>query len=680
MLPDRHLTLPYRPEIDGLRAVAVLSVILFHAGFSTLEGGFVGVDIFYVISGFLITRIVVDGLSKGSFSFQTFYARRVKRLLPAALLCLLVTVGFGYLILTPDKYVDLANSAIYAAFFLANLWFANNSGYFDQSAEISPLVHYWSLAVEEQFYLLFPFLIFALHRLWGFGGVRAGVAAMVVVSLGISVVLSPVYPNFSFYLMPTRAWELGVGALLVFLPWKHLDRSVIVSGLFFFGVFALVYAIFFVSRDNPYPGWIAMLPVFGTASIIVSCHSEACAGRRLFASRPMVFLGRISYSAYLWHWPIIAYYRVFVSERGFTTTETWFLVIVSLAVGYASWRLVEERFRYRQLPPIRAVGIGAVATVLVACAPAAVHFVDGFPSRISVKAASITDSRLMWEWPCPDHMQPFPDSADTYCVVGEKWDASRVKGVVWGDSHSLQFAPLLDRIGKARGISLLIAPLECPPYLNGEFVQEAYAKFPHFTQDCTAKHRAMVAWLNRHPEVKLIVMTAAWSGHIRQLYNRQFPNNATPGIALAEKSSQIGAKLSLFALRQTLDRIDLHDRHVLLLGDVPRPNRNLNDCAFNELGDLLRAGCERPYAFLDSRRVREWHADSDRVLSELARNDSRVTAIIPSNLMCGETRCPTSLDGELLYKDGNHLRRNLRGRTMDDLAAKLGLTGYFDAF
>lgn len=220
---SQHLR--YRPEIDGLRAIAVLSVILFHADIPYLSGGFTGVDIFYVISGYLITKILISNLLAERFSFVEFYSRRIKRLLPAAFLTLLLTVFFGLVILPPDKYVELAKSSLYATFFLANLWFMNNSGYFDQSTETTPLVHLWSLAVEEQFYLLFPALLFIAFLAKRLTGVKILVVVIFLVSLVASISLSARFPNFSFYMLPTRAWELSIGSLLVLYPFLHPHKQ-----------------------------------------------------------------------------------------------------------------------------------------------------------------------------------------------------------------------------------------------------------------------------------------------------------------------------------------------------------------------------------------------------------------------------------------------------------------------
>jgi peptidoglycan/LPS O-acetylase OafA/YrhL len=681
MQHDHLPHLSYRPEVDGLRAVAVLSVILFHAGVTGLPGGFTGVDIFFVISGFLITKIIVNALRERRFSFMEFYARRFKRLMPAALFMLLTTVVFGYWILTPDKYVELAKSAVYASLFLANVWFANNSGYFDQAAEVSPLIHMWSLAVEEQFYLLFPLFILVSFKAGGMRGVRFAILALLVASLAASILFSAHYPNGSFYLLPTRAWQLCAGALLVFLPWQRLQLQQGPDALFITGALLIASAVVFLDAGLTYPGWLALLPVAGACLLIVSAHTPTSIGNRILSLPPLVLVGRFSYSAYLWHWPIVSYYRVYVSERQFTATETASLILASLVSGYLSYRFIEERFRYAKLPASKTIIIGGTTVAAMAAVPFAVYLLQGFPHRISIEAQSITDMDLMWKWECTEKIRPFRETDESFCVVGAPWDAATAKGLVWGDSHSLHWAPVLEPLARERGLSLLIAPLECPPYLNAAWVQESYPKFPNFTDTCTQKHLMTVAWLQAESDVSLIIMAAAWSGHLRQLYaadDAMITQMAAHATESDRKSEHMLAQMSQAALRATLDAIAQSGREVLLLGDVPRPNRNLNECAFNEFGQLLRAHCKQPHDFLAFDEVRTFQTASNNVLRAVGEQRPDATAIIPTSLMCDEARCDTYLNGELLYKDSNHIRRNLSKETLGRLGVLLGLPNFLD--
>lgn len=394
-MPPKNPSLDYRPEIDCLRAVAVLAVIGFHAGIPGLSGGFVGVDVFYVISGFLITKIVTDSLGGGRFSFLQFYARRIKRLLPAASALLLVTVAVGALILTHFEFRELSKSAMFSAAFLANLWFMQNSGYFDQASDLSPLIHMWSLSVEEQFYLVFPALIFVAHRLAGLAGLRTVIGVVTAISFGLSVALSAHYPDFAFYMLPTRAWELGIGGLLSLYPPLDPERKR-TGQLLSAGALALIgVGAFGLAHDDIYPGYLALLPVTGSALALYATTSETNLVRRLLAAGPMVLVGRFSYSAYLWHWPLVVYYRLYVGGRDFGPIEVSTLIAVSIGLGYLSWRFIEEPFRHVDASLPRVFAAFGLTTGLVIALPFFVYLQRGFPERIPAELRSIADTRVM---------------------------------------------------------------------------------------------------------------------------------------------------------------------------------------------------------------------------------------------------------------------------------------------
>jgi hypothetical protein len=369
---------------------------------------------------------------------------------------------------------------------------------------------------------------------------------------------------------------------------------------------------------------------------------------------------------------------VYVSERSFHFHETAILILASVGAGYLSWRFIEERFRYSQLPTPRVLLAGGVSVALMFLAPLSVYIFEGYPGRVPDDVEVITDSDAMWDWTCAQQLQPFDSLDQEFCVVGDSWEDSRIKGIIWGDSHSLHWAPVFHELALERGMSLLIAPEECPPYLDSDFVLEHYPSFPRFTEDCTLRHRLTMDWLRENPEVSLIIMAAAWSGHVRMLYTDAVEDNLSTNEALVNRTGEAGAPLSASALRKTIASIDLESRHILLLGDVPRPNRNLNDCAFAELSLLMREGCEKPHRYLEASQTRSWHQYSDNVLESVASEFEQVEAIIPVSLLCGQEICPTFLNGELLYRDSNHIRRNLHPSTMNQLAVRLGLTQFLD--
>ena len=335
----------YRSEIDGLRALAVLPVILFHAGFETFSGGFVGVDVFFVISGYLITSIILSGLEQGKFSLAGFYERRARRILPALFFMLLVCTPLAWLLLTTAEFKDYSRSLAAVSIFSSNIVFWLKSGYFDTAAELKPLLHTWSLAVEEQYYLVFPLLMvfhWKVTRRW----MLLTFGLVFVASLATAHWASYAHPSAAYYLLPTRAWELLIGTFVA-LYLSHAHRSSpgkIASDLgAALGIVLIFVAVFFYSKKTPFPGIYALVPTLGAALFITYASDKTVVGR-VMGSEPLVGIGLMSYGAYLWHQPLF----VFVRQLNITHPNKEILLLVSVlsfVFAYISWKFVEMPFR-----------------------------------------------------------------------------------------------------------------------------------------------------------------------------------------------------------------------------------------------------------------------------------------------------------------------------------------------
>ncbi|MEE9351389.1 MAG: acyltransferase [Thiotrichaceae bacterium] len=345
----------YRKEIDGLRAFAVIPVILYHAGFEWLKGGYIGVDIFFVISGYLITSIIIRELEAGTFTITNFYERRARRILPALFFIILVCLPFAWYWLLPFELKDFGKSMVAVTVFASNILFWQESDYFAAGAELIPLLHTWSLAVEEQFYVFFPLLMMFL---WAFGKrwLVAVIAIIGLLSLGLTEWGWRHFPEANFYLIPTRAWELMIGALLAFyLYYKDDDkpeagneqRTTLTSQLASITGFALIIAsIFFLDKSIPFPSLYALAPTLGTALIILFTTPDSLV-YRVLSLRLLVGIGLISYSAYLWHQPLFVFTRMMSLEE----PSQWLLGLLSMVtflLAYLSWRFVEKPFRNKQ--------------------------------------------------------------------------------------------------------------------------------------------------------------------------------------------------------------------------------------------------------------------------------------------------------------------------------------------
>ncbi len=358
----------YRREIDGLRSFAVLPVILFHAGFSLFSGGFVGVDVFFVISGFLITSIIIEEMKVGRFSILGFYERRARRILPALFFVMLISIPFAWMLLSPSDLHDFAQSLVSIALFGSNFLFWQESGYFDTAAELKPMLHTWSLAVEEQYYVLFPLLILLAWRF----GTRLLVALIAVIA-GASLVISEVQvqtqPSTAFFLLPARAWQLLVGSLAAFLVIYSrrlplfLDRFSSVSELLgALGLMMIVWATFMFSDLMPFPGLNALIPTIGSVLVLLFGTSKTLVGR-LLGFGPLVGIGLISYSAYLWHQPIFAFTRHAVPGE-VPAMVMLILSALSLGLAYLSWRCIEKPFRSRTIVSRKVIFTVSVAGIL----------------------------------------------------------------------------------------------------------------------------------------------------------------------------------------------------------------------------------------------------------------------------------------------------------------------------
>lgn len=338
----------YFPDLDGLRALAVVPVVLYHAGAHWLPGGFVGVDIFFVLSGFFITRLLAADLEQRRFSIWRFYERRARRILPALFFALAVTALAASLILTPPDLIDFAKSLLATLGFGSNIYFWQTSGYFAQAAELKPLLHTWSLAVEEQYYILFPPALWIVAR---FGRRLVlplfALAAVVSFALCVWAAYTPYLPA-SFYWLPTRAWELLVGALIALAPAMALSRR-LRDMLSLGGLVLIAGSLFLINERMAFPGWAAIFPVAGAALLVIASVAGGGLGNLALTGRPTVFVGQISYSLYLWHWPPLAL-ATYLLFRPPNALEAAGLVALAVIGAVVSWRFVEQPFRGSRSP------------------------------------------------------------------------------------------------------------------------------------------------------------------------------------------------------------------------------------------------------------------------------------------------------------------------------------------
>ena len=451
----------YRPDIDGLRAIAVLLVVFNHAGFSAFSGGYIGVDVFFVISGFLITRIILEQIEKGRFSLYDFYIRRARRILPALYAVLIAVMIAGYFFYLPSDYTILAQSTLSAILFASNIFFWKSSGgYFSASAEEMPLLHIWSLSVEEQFYFVWPFALILALKLKSNKLQIAITAFILATSFALAEIGIRSGWTSTYFLLPSRAGELLVGALLA--SWLHTRRpNSTRKGLHLelasiAGALMIIIPAFYLSKNSSFPGLNALIPCLGAAIVIGSRAFGETLVSKLLSVRPLVFVGLISYSVYLWHWPLISFIKY--SKTEVTSVLALSLVLASIALGYLSWRFIEQSFRggatLGKKPFAFVVTTGALITVSL---PVTTYLNDGFPSRFPY--ALLTQEQLEAErsryW-----------NGITTKTTEFSATAHMKKVAVIGNSHAYDFSYALTENGFDGQIKLIETSFYCFNFSN----------------------------------------------------------------------------------------------------------------------------------------------------------------------------------------------------------------------
>lgn len=526
----------YRAEIDGLRALAIIPVVLYHAGFQLFGGGYVGVDVFFVISGYLIATIILAQLRAGTFSLIDFYGRRARRILPALFVMMFVCLPFAWFWLLPDAMKQFSESVVYVSAFASNILFWRANGYFDTATELKPLIHTWSLAVEEQFYVLFPlFLMLA----WKFGIRRiVGLLAVVfIISLACAQWLSIRSPSFDFYMLPTRAWELLIGVFVSFYYARHHIKK---HNLYLeqlgslMGFLLIIYAVFAYDDKTPFPSVYALVPTLGASMIIIFATQKTMVGR-LLSSKPFVTIGLISYSAYLWHQPMFAFAR----ERSLYEPSMQLmggLAILSFGLSYLSWKYVERPFRNKDFINRNTVfAYSALCSILFIGLGMGGYLSNGFeskyPETVRKKPHEIDLAMVDNGW-CFYSIHAIKDlkiGADGLkCTLGDK--KAKTNGILFGDSFAGQYEPFWDIIGKKEHFSInAVATSWCYPTVTKEYTGPVLSSS---YDQCLLNRSYLIKNLNNYD---FIVLGGAWG----KIYNQKKMTGVLDLITLASTKNKL---------------------------------------------------------------------------------------------------------------------------------------------
>ena len=500
----------YRPDIDGLRAVAVLAVLFYHAHLG-FPGGYVGVDVFFVLSGFLITGLLLKAIRAGTFSFLDFWERRVRRLAPALMVLTAFVALSAPLVLLPEDLTDLGGALIAQPLLLSNVYFWRvvQGGYFGDAPEIRPLLHTWSLGVEEQFYLFFPIALALLHRHFP-RRVGLGLSGIFLASLTLGVAWTPVRESFSFFNLPTRAWELLMGGILAW--WLQGTRAPLAENLrarqvlAWIGLGMVGWSIFFYRPDTPFPGSAALLPCLGTALLLLANSAGPLTWVGRVLSHPAaVRMGQISYSLYLWHWPLVAY--AFYLGVGGSLEARWLLVLASCLAGYASWRWVETPIRSKRiLPRRRAMGwLFASYAVLAISSGQLFLQSQGYPENWAEKARPREfRSRTHAVDPLSDEARPTP-------MGSPRSEGPRF--LLWGDSHAMSLAPLLHELGRSHDLpGLQLTATSSAPLLDWGHEMPSWDKSPEYKK----RWRELALKTLEQERAGTVFLSGYWSSYTRE--------------------------------------------------------------------------------------------------------------------------------------------------------------------
>lgn len=606
----RRVALSYRPEIDGLRAIAILPVVLYHAGAPGFGGGFIGVDVFFAISGYLITRIIVAALTEDRYRFSAFYERRARRILPALFPVLLFSALSGWLLLTPDDFRQFSQSLAATALFGSNFLFAHKTDYFYTGEGLRFLIHGWSLSVEEQFYLLFPAGLVALWKCRK-SAVLPVVLAMLAGSLVLAVLAATHSPPLAFFMLPTRMWELMAGAACALLPRPAGGRPLAALA----GIAMIAAGVALIDSETPVPGLWFLLPVGGTALVLLFAAPENLAGKAL-GFRPLVLLGLVSYGLYLWHQPILAVLR-YVWLGALPLDLTVGALFLSLMLASLSWRYLEQPVRGRTLLSSRR-SLAALCTgclALAAMVGAAGHF--------RVLGARST--------PATERLGAVYGGMDTPDVLVPNGKA--LPFILYGDSHARQYFPTLaERFGHGAIVSR-DGCLSLPGLTNWPPGSEGRA-------GCTAHFDALARVIRKHKFLRVIV-AQRWD---REMWS------ASSGVALGETSGRGGPALvsGLEALRRRLPP----DVELVLIGNAPTAWA---------AGEHMTGGFPRCQAYINTACPASYPANLaegrkvNAALRQFANDGANTAYIDAAAPLCPDGRCRIVAGGRLYYSDGSHL-------------------------
>ncbi len=611
----------YRPDIDGLRALAVIPVALYHAHFPGISGGFVGVDIFFVISGYLICSLITAELASSNFSIVRFYERRCRRILPALFAMLAFVTGASAFVLLPPDMLSFCRSLLASTVFVSNIYFWKSANYFDGASEFKPLLHTWSLGVEEQFYIVVPLMLFAIAK-WSKSKYTPWLLSISVISFALSFWAETHAPTGNFYLLPTRFWELALGAIAaISIPTGVVSRTAReITGIA--GVSLIIYSLLALNDETPFPGLNALFPCFGAAALLYAGSYGNTVTTNLLSTKPLVFIGKISYSLYLWHWPLLALAR-YQAGRELTVLETSIVLLASLIMAVASWRFIETPFRkntilFNSRFIFASSGISIILAVLIGFAGISsqgvtVRYPNFAPKSISGVERYNGDTCFLNEH------QSITDWQGDKCLL------THIEGptvLLWGDSFAAHYAPgIVDEAKELSANYLQYTSSACPPIFD---------YYSRSIPNCRAFNDNVPKILAQY-KISTVVMSGRWESVFKR------------GVSPSDVASTV-ARLKKLGVK------------VYVIGQSPEFYNEVQ-IIFAQAGyDANMSEASAPLSF--NRKI---NAELESVLPADAFID-------PLKVLCGPTDCKYLKNGQYVIWDYGHFSA---------FGSKLAVASYF---
>ncbi len=618
---DSHV-IAYRPDVDGLRAVAVLSVILYHLSDHLLPGGYLGVDVFFVISGYLITSIIWREVQQKKFTIARFYDRRIRRILPALLVMLFTVTIASLFFLLPSNLIGYGKSLLATLVFMSNIFFWRDGDYFGGLAEQKPLLHLWSIGVEEQFYIFFPIILILIVRFWP-KGVLPTVILLTIGSFALNVgafFVDGATP--AFFLLPTRAWELGFGAILAVIP-PHVGPRGRMANLF-----AIIGAILvIVSVINPQK-FVWFLPVslpavVGATLVVIAGKAESTLVTKALRWSPVVFIGLISYSLYLWHWPIIVFSR-YVLVRDLTNMEMAFAFLIMIGCATASWWFIERPFRSKSMPGLTVRAVSGIGMLGMALAGVALVWTNGFPGRLSPEAAQI-NAAIETHFRCPvaDYVSVGLSRGCRMGVASGNPQAAEV--VLMGNSHALMYTPVWSSILTEQGKSgVLININRCLPITTVNLDKKC--------MEFAERNVANVAGLK---QASTVIIGFNWN------FDDLVDRNDQP----VDNSNN---KALIAGLDDLIAQFQRMGKRVILIGPIATPGYDFASTVSRQIAfghPVDRPTSEPTASFMQTFAAAIQHFEQ--------RSD--ITFVRADQVLCDAERCHFMMDGRSLFSDSSHI-------------------------